>query len=551
MAQGIQQLSPESHFVRPTIGVVLAAAPDEVAEHLGEYEAEEEQTGCAGEHECDGNADDAQQRGPCSQADGCSVAQVAQTNADAGYTKHGKTHPLGNGERDGVTAEVMTEFMGEHAGEFVVGEVVHGKGGNDEQMSATGEGIEIVGIYHGEHEPGRLEAVGLGHLAPCRLKSSEFLCRRFAGSEHAHEHEPLHRPQEEHHAREQDDEGKGEEVDRGKDADGQPDHEYRHEPWREEHCQGGKCRERRRIDPPLTHMIIQPAPEPTSPMLSTSVRHHMLNFAAMLASLPSPSSGSLQIGPLRLNAYGAIIALGVVVAVVLSGRRFERRGIATREDASTIALWGVPAGVIGGRLYHVVTDWDRFRGDPWKAIEVWKGGLGIWGGIALGVLTGAVVAKRKSIPVAAALTCVAPPIAFAQAIGRWGNWFNQELFGRATTLPWGLEIDDRHLPAGFVSGTLFHPTFLYESIGCAVLGFALIVFDRRKPLRDGALFAWYVAGYTAMRFFIEGLRIDPARDVGGLRLNQWTSLVVFTVALGFIVKLRGVRVHGQILDDAQ
>jgi prolipoprotein diacylglyceryl transferase len=277
----------------------------------------------------------------------------------------------------------------------------------------------------------------------------------------------------------------------------------------------------------------------------------MLNRLSVLASLPSPSSGSLEVGPLRLNAYGAIIAVGVVVAVMVTGRRFEKRGIAKREDASSIALWAVPAGVIGGRLYHVITDWERFRDDPLRAIEIWKGGLGIWGAIALGVLVGVLVAKGKSIPIAAALTCVAPALAFAQSIGRWGNWFNQELFGRATTLPWGLEIDDRHLPEGFASGTLFHPTFLYESIGCALLGFGLIAFDRRKPLRDGALFAWYVAGYTAMRFFIEGLRIDPAREAGGLRLNQWTSLVVFVVALGFIVKMRGARAHGQILDDAQ
>ena len=147
----------------------------------------------------------------------------------------------------------------------------------------------------------------------------------------------------------------------------------------------------------------------------------MMNRLAVLASLPSPSSGSLEIGPLRLNAYGAIIAIGVVVAVMVTGRRFEKRGIAKREDASSIALWAVPAGVIGGRLYHVITDWDRFRDDPLKAIEIWKGGLGIWGGIALGVLVGVIVAKSKSIPIAAALTCVAPALAFAQSIGHWSH----------------------------------------------------------------------------------------------------------------------------------
>jgi prolipoprotein diacylglyceryl transferase len=270
----------------------------------------------------------------------------------------------------------------------------------------------------------------------------------------------------------------------------------------------------------------------------------------MLASIPSPSSGTLTIGPLTLNAYGALIALGVIVAVWVSGRRFEQRGIGTRDDASALALWGVPAGVIGARLYHVITDWDRFADNPGKIIEIWKGGLGIWGGITLGVVVGAMVAKRRGLPLGASLTCVAPAIAFAQAIGRWGNWFNQELFGRPTTLPWGLEVSpSTATAAGYEPGTLFHPTFLYESIGCLVLGFALIAFDKRKPMRDGVLFAWYVAGYTAMRFFIEGLRIDPAREVGGLRLNQWVALVVFFAAVAVIVVMS--RPRDRIAEDAQ
>lgn len=255
-----------------------------------------------------------------------------------------------------------------------------------------------------------------------------------------------------------------------------------------------------------------------------------------LASIPSPASGTLTIGPLTLNAYGALIALGVIVAVTVFGRRLEKRGIGTREDASALALWAVPAGIIGARLYHVITDWERFADDPGKIIEIWKGGLGIWGGIALGVLVGALVAKRRGLPLAGSLTCVAPALAFAQAIGRWGNWFNQELFGRPTTLPWGLEVSaSTALDAGYDPGTLFHPTFLYESLGCVLLGVGLIALEKRKPLRDGVLFAWYTAGYTAMRFFIEGLRVDPAHDVGGLRLNQWVSLAVFAVSVVVIV----------------
>lgn len=231
-----------------------------------------------------------------------------------------------------------------------------------------------------------------------------------------------------------------------------------------------------------------------------------------------------------------MIALGVVVATWLLGRRFAAKGIASRDDASSIAMIAVPAGVVGGRLYHVATTWEKYSERPGEIIQVWKGGLGIWGGITLGVLVGIWAAKHKGIALGPALGAVAPSLAFAQAIGRWGNWFNQELFGRATTLPWGLEIADNNLPAGYDSGTLFHPTFLYESIGCAVLGVVLLQLDRRGKARDGMLFAWYVIGYVTMRFFIEGLRIDPARDVAGLRFNQWTSIVVGVVALAWVVR---------------
>jgi len=260
----------------------------------------------------------------------------------------------------------------------------------------------------------------------------------------------------------------------------------------------------------------------------------------MLSSIPSPSSGSLDLGPLTLNAYGAMIAVGVIVAVTVGGRRLEARGGGTRDDMSAVAMWGVPAGVIGARIYHVITDWDRFSGNLGDALKIWKGGLGIWGGIFLGTIVGVMVAKRRGIRAADVLTAVAPGLAFAQAIGRWGNWFNQELFGRATTLPWALSVsDETAVKAGFEPGTTFHPTFLYESLLCAALGFGLIALDRRVPMRPGRLFAFYVAGYTVFRFFIEGLRIDPAHYAGGLRLNQWVSIVVFAGALAVIVAMRG------------
>jgi prolipoprotein diacylglyceryl transferase len=164
---------------------------------------------------------------------------------------------------------------------------------------------------------------------------------------------------------------------------------------------------------------------------------------------------------LKLNAYGAMIALGVVAAVWLSGRRLEKRGAGTREDMSSIALWAVPAGVIGGRLYHVVTDWQLFSDHPERIFQIWKGGLGIWGGIFLGVVVGIWEGRRRGISTAVLLTCVAPALPLAQSIGRWGNWFNQELFGKPTTLPWGLEVSAFYTKqAGNPVGTLFHPTFL-------------------------------------------------------------------------------------------
>ena len=257
-----------------------------------------------------------------------------------------------------------------------------------------------------------------------------------------------------------------------------------------------------------------------------------MNF---FASIPSPSTGVLQLGPLKLNAYGAMIALGVVAAVWLSGRRLEKRGAGTREDMSAIALWGVPAGVIGGRLYHVITDWELFSGHPERIIQIWKGGLGIWGGIFLGVIVGIWEGRRRGISTAVLLTCVAPALPLAQSIGRWGNWFNQELFGRPTTFPWGLEVSAFHTrQAGFPVGTLFHPTFLYESLACLALCGMLLLLDKVVK-RDGYLFLYYTAGYTLFRFFNEGLRIDPAHSAGGLRLNQWVSIVVFAVSVSMLV----------------
>jgi prolipoprotein diacylglyceryl transferase len=257
-----------------------------------------------------------------------------------------------------------------------------------------------------------------------------------------------------------------------------------------------------------------------------------------LASIPSPSQGVWYLGIIPIRAYALCIVLGVIVAVWLSERRWRARG----GQAGTIIDIAVPAvifGLIGGRLYHVITDWQTYFGsraikEPIQALFIWEGGLGIWGAIALGGVGVWWAARRRGLSMTALADTIAPGIAFAQAIGRWGNWFNQELYGSPTTLPWGLEIDVDH---GGEPGVLYHPTFLYESLWDVALGFVLIYLGRRLALHHGRLFALYVAGYTLGRFWIEGLRIDPVGGVDhaveflGLRINQWTSIVLFIGAV--------------------
>lgn len=250
-------------------------------------------------------------------------------------------------------------------------------------------------------------------------------------------------------------------------------------------------------------------------------------LTTLVASLPSPSTGELSIGPLHLRAYGLMIALGVIAAIWLLGRQLERKRIGTPDDASSIGIWGVAAGIVGARLYHVATDWDRFSDNLTAIPKIWEGGLGIPGGLLLGILAGAWQSKRRGIPPAMLLTCAAPAIPLAQAIGRWGNWFNQELFGKPSDLPWALEISPAKRPEGYAEFATFHPTFLYESIFCLLGGLALLWIDRRLRLKRGQLTALYVILYTFGRFFFENLRIDDAHDVLGLRVNAWVSLGLF------------------------
>ena len=257
----------------------------------------------------------------------------------------------------------------------------------------------------------------------------------------------------------------------------------------------------------------------------------------MLMSIPSPSQGTWELGPLPIRAYALSIIVGIIVAVLLGERRWEARG-GDRRLVGEVALWGVPFGIVGGRLYHVITDWQLYFSDehwrPWEAFAVWQGGLGMWGGISMGALGCWIALRRRGIPFAPFADAIAPGVAFAQGIGRWGNYFNQELYGKPTTLPWGLEIDAE-------PGTLFHPTFLYEFLWCIALGVLLLVADRKLRLGGGRVAWLLVAGYTAGRAWIENLRIDPAHRFFGLRLNDYVSLALFALAAVMLYRLRNRR----------
>jgi len=253
-----------------------------------------------------------------------------------------------------------------------------------------------------------------------------------------------------------------------------------------------------------------------------------------LLSIPSPSGGEIEAGPIAIHAYGLMLLLAIVAATVLTGIRWVRRG-GDWDLVFQVAVWGVAFGIVGARLYHVITSWSEVPDEWWGVFAVWEGGLGVWGGIFLGVVAGAVVVHRAGHSVFAFMNVVAPALLLAQAIGRWGNWFNQELFGEPTDRPWGLEIDLAHRPLEYLDSETFHPVFLYE-FGWNLLGvIVLLVLDRFVRFRPPALFALYVAWYTAFRTYEETLRIDQAHEVFGQRLNFWVSVVLFALSLAFFV----------------
>ncbi|MGY1706897.1 prolipoprotein diacylglyceryl transferase [Geodermatophilus sp. SYSU D00697] len=267
-----------------------------------------------------------------------------------------------------------------------------------------------------------------------------------------------------------------------------------------------------------------------------------------LAAIPSPTQGVWELGPLPIRAYALCIIAGIVAAVWLTDRRWRARGGA-EGDVLDIAVWAVPFGIVGGRLYHVVSSPRPYfgeGGDPMRAFAIWEGGLGIWGAIALGGVGAWIACRRRGIPLPAFADALAPGLLVAQAIGRLGNWFNNELYGGPTDLPWGLTIYEWNGTGAVVGpdgqpvvlGT-FHPTFLYELLWNLAAAALVIWADRRFRLGHGRAFALYVASYCAGRLWVELLRTDPAETFFGIRLNVFTAVVVGLLAVAYLVWQRG------------
>ncbi len=257
------------------------------------------------------------------------------------------------------------------------------------------------------------------------------------------------------------------------------------------------------------------------------------------AFISSPSSNGLRIGPFFLHAYGIAYVFAVMGAILVTRRRWQRAG-GDPDLVYEVAMWGFPAGLIGARIYFLVTSWDQVPKHWWGPFAIWQGGLGIWGGIAAGAIAGIWVLRRR-LPrneIAGFLDAVAPGLLVAQAIGRIGNYFNQELFGGPTTLPWGLEIDPSHRPAGYAQYATFHPTFLYELIWNLSLAAGLVWLGHHRRIRAPGLFALYVAGYSGFRIFEELLRVDPAHHIFGLRLNFYVASILCIVGLVWFVAIQ-------------
>lgn len=255
--------------------------------------------------------------------------------------------------------------------------------------------------------------------------------------------------------------------------------------------------------------------------------------ALLPLSIPSPSSGVLWLGPIPLRAYGILMVTAMVVAVTIAYVRYKRRG-GVGDVVLDTSIWAIPFGLVGARLYHVITHPHDYFGtgmDPWAIVKVWEGGMAIWGAVgfgAVGAVIGLRIAGQRVGPFADAL---APGLLIAQVIGRWGNYFNQEIFGGPTTMPWGLEIDAAHLPAGYAEGTLFHPTFLYEGLWNLAMALLIMWLDKKIRFKSGQVMSLYLMAYGLGRFIIEPMRMDEAGEFLGLRVNAWASLAAFVLGL--------------------
>jgi prolipoprotein diacylglyceryl transferase len=254
----------------------------------------------------------------------------------------------------------------------------------------------------------------------------------------------------------------------------------------------------------------------------------------VLASIPSPSANGFHLGPLFIHAYGLAYVVAVTAAVMLTRRRWEALG-GDRELVYDVALWGFPAGVVGGRLYFLATSWNQVPPHWWGPFALWKGGLGIWGGIALGTLVGLWRLRRAGANIPHFMDAGAPGLLVAQAIGRIGNYFNQELFGGPTNLPWAVQIDLAHRPAGYLQYATFQPTFLYELLFNLALAGLLIWLGRTGRIRAPGLFALYVTGYSGFRIWEETLRIDPSHYLFGLRLNLYVASIFTLIGMAWFV----------------
>lgn len=263
-----------------------------------------------------------------------------------------------------------------------------------------------------------------------------------------------------------------------------------------------------------------------------------MSFHSIVASIPSPEISYIELGPLRIHFYALFILTGIVLAVLLTENRLRARGIAPG-IALDVSFWAIPFGILGGRFFHVIThpnDYFYPGADLLAPFRIWEGGLAIYGALLFGALGAFIGARRSGIKFLSYLDAVAPGILLAQGIGRWGNYFNNELFGQPTDLPWGLEISSNNpaFPAGLPDGVLFHPTFLYESIWSLIGVGILLMADKRFNLRWGRMIGLYLIYYSIGRVWVEAIRIDPSEIVLGLRLNIWSAIVGISVGLAIM-----------------